>query len=143
MDKADPKQASRIRRQYSTSVVGRMDHLRTADSVQGETPPAPEASSQHDKGPGRGKNVLLTGGTGFVGDLLTKKYLERTDCNLWILSRPVGGVPAKDRILDRIDPSDHHRIRVLEGDLTPAIDEDADDSNNTPVSYTHLTLPTN
>jgi len=82
----------------------------------------------NDTGPGRGTNVFLTGGTGFLGDLLIRKYLERTDCSLWVLSRPMGGATAEERILDRFNPRDHHRIRVIAGDLGCAFDEGDDDS---------------
>lgn len=98
-----------------------------------DTKHAKESSRESDMGSGRGTNVFLTGGTGFVGDLLIKKYLERTNCNLWVLSRPVGGVSAEERILDRIDPGEHHRIKVLEGDLALAIDEDMDNGELSPA----------
>lgn len=93
-------------------------------------------------GEGKGKNVLLTGGTGFLGDLLIKTYLQRTDCNLWILSRPKNGFSAEDRILNRVNPEDHDRIRILEGDLGCHYDDRGndisaclglDDINNKPV----------
>lgn len=79
---------------------------------------------QSGAGPERGTNVFLTGGTGFVGALLIKKYLELTDCNLWVLSRPRGGVSAEARILDRINPQEHNRIRVIEGGLGQPDGED-------------------
>lgn len=130
MDKNDQKHADRVDQQLTTRVVGSRDHLRTPNGTPKETLPETEMRSCRDTGPGRGNNVLLTGGTGFVGDLLIKRYLERTNCNLWILSRPERGVPAKDRVLNRIDPRDHHRIRVLEGDLAWAAGQDGDDSRN-------------
>ncbi|MGD8921644.1 MAG: SDR family oxidoreductase [Candidatus Zixiibacteriota bacterium] len=79
-------------------------------------------------GPGTGTNVLLTGGTGFVGDLLIRKYLEQTECKLWVLSRPMGGATAEERILDRVRSKDHHRIRVISGDLSRALNGENKDS---------------
>lgn len=130
MYKDCPKHDHRVNRQSTAQVVGRQDRSQTANGIQDEGIPALEMRSRRDTDPGRGKNVLLTGGTGFVGDLLIKKYLKRTDCNLWILSRPARGVPASERILDRIESREHHRIRVLEGDLARDNGEDADDSSH-------------
>ena len=75
------------------------------------------------------KNVFITGGTGFVGDLLIKRYMQRTDCKLWVLSRARNGISASDRILSGIDNQYHGRIRVLEGDLGYGIDSNGNDNS--------------
>jgi nucleoside-diphosphate-sugar epimerase len=80
-------------------------------------------------GKNKGKNVLITGGTGFVGDLLIKSYLERTDCMLWVLSRARNSFSAGDRILSAVDRKYHDRIRVLEGDLGYCIDSKGNDTS--------------
>ncbi|MBD3169024.1 MAG: NAD-dependent epimerase/dehydratase family protein [candidate division Zixibacteria bacterium] len=89
----------------------------------------PELKNHYTTGDGRGKNVLLTGGTGFVGDLIIKRYLERTDCALWIISRPRGNISAKERILNRIDIQYHNRIKILEGELGRRVDDKGIDIN--------------
>lgn len=94
-------------------------------SIQRRNPDRPLSKRalrlENHPGPGTGTNVFLTGGTGFVGDLLIRKYLERTTCRLWVLSRPMGGATAEERILDRVKAQDHHRIRVMSGDLNCAV----------------------
>ncbi len=70
-----------------------------------------------------GKNLLITGVTGFVGGRLVKELLVRTDVNLYLLGRPKGGTKFDDRVGITND-----RVRYIEGDLTyPLVVEDEDD----------------
>jgi len=114
MSKEDPKQTKAKERPSPARAVERSSiQRRRMDGGKFEEAPL----SQKNQAPGTGTNVFLTGGTGFVGDLLIRKYLEQTNCKLWVLSRPMNGATAEERILDRVRPRDHHRIRVISGDL--------------------------
>lgn len=70
-----------------------------------------------------GKNLLVTGVTGFVGGRLIRKLLERTDVNLYLLGRSKGGTKFDDRVGILND-----RVRYIEGDLAnPNVVEDDTD----------------
>ncbi|GAB0089945.1 Fatty acyl-CoA reductase [Sergentomyia squamirostris] len=76
----------------------------------------------------RGKNVLLTGGTGFIGRLLVEKLLRVGVSMVYLVVRPKKTQVARQRveelaqgpIFDRlrlVDPNFTDRIHPLEGDL--------------------------
>ena len=62
-------------------------------------------------------NVLVTGGTGFLGDELIRRLCADTQAHLWVLSRATKAGSAADRILQRLDRRFHSRITILEGEL--------------------------
>ena len=70
----------------------------------------------------KGKTILITGGTGSLGNALTKKLLDNDVDQIRILSRN------EHKQIMMESKFDDDRIRFLIGDI--------------PVSYTHLTLPT-
>ena len=65
-----------------------------------------------------GCNVLVTGGTGFLGDGLIRRFCTDTDAHLWVLSRASKSGSAEERILGRLDRRFHPRITILEGELS-------------------------
>ncbi|HEX7087290.1 MAG TPA: SDR family oxidoreductase [Vicinamibacterales bacterium] len=64
-----------------------------------------------------GDNILVTGGTGFLGDELIRRLCKDTQAHLWVLSRASKDGTAAERILRRLDRRFHERVTVLEGDL--------------------------
>jgi len=90
------------------------------------------------------QSVLITGCTGFLGKVLLEKLLwERCNCHssgavvkLWLLVRPVRGMPAAERLKQLFESQAFHRLRrrlsdafddflkesvqIVEGDLTKA-----------------------
>ena len=77
-----------------------------------------------------GKNILLTGATGFLGIHLLREVLERTgeDTVVWCLLRGKGALTAERRLAEMLvyyfeknyRPLLGKRIRVVEGDITRA-----------------------
>lgn len=51
----------------------------------------------------RGANVLLTGGTGFLGKLFLEKLLRTCDPNIFVLVRPKKGKDVKTRFEEIFD----------------------------------------
>jgi nucleoside-diphosphate-sugar epimerase len=66
----------------------------------------------------QGDNVLVTGGTGFLGDELIRRLCSDTNAHLWVLSRSSKAGSPSDRILQRLDPQFRERVTILEGDLS-------------------------
>ena len=65
----------------------------------------------------QGDNILVTGGTGFLGDELIRRLCTDTTAHLWVLSRSSKAGSASDRILQRLDRRFHQRVTIVEGDL--------------------------
>lgn len=65
----------------------------------------------------QGDNVLVTGGTGFLGDELIRRLCTDTQAHLWVLSRASKAGSASDRILQRLDRGFHQRVTIVEGEL--------------------------
>lgn len=59
--------------------------------------------------------LLITGATGFLGKLLVRELLEKTDARLLLLGRGKGKVPFEERI--PIAPAHLDRVSFLTGDL--------------------------
>ena len=74
-----------------------------------------------------GKNIFLTGSTGFVGQSLLAEWLKKPNINLWVLLRPRGQTSALERLqklksdLSKREniplTSMEDRIHVVEGDI--------------------------
>ena|GEM_PF-3615861 len=126
----DIEHAAKSTRLSNSRVTSPTDDNKPSQGTQDGIQPAIKKGTGYATDPGIGTNVFLTGGTGFVGDLLIKRYLERTDCRLWVLARAKGGVTAEERILDRIDPREHHRIRVMVGDLGRPVDWESNNAES-------------
>jgi nucleoside-diphosphate-sugar epimerase len=60
-------------------------------------------------------NILLTGATGFLGKEVLRQLLDKTDYNIFILSRAKAGVPYNVRI--PLVTYDLSRITFIEGDI--------------------------
>lgn len=65
----------------------------------------------------QGDNVLVTGGTGFLGDELIRRLCTDTQAHVWVLSRASKAGSPSDRILQRLDRRFHQRVTILEGEL--------------------------
>lgn len=66
------------------------------------------------------KNILVTGATGFVGEFLCKKLLEKTEADLHLLVRGKGGLTPERRSEISFGKNEgwKGRIYVYEGDVT-------------------------
>ncbi|CAK1546368.1 unnamed protein product [Leptosia nina] len=88
----------------------------------------------------KGKSILITGGTGFVGKVLLEKLLR--DCSdvkaIYVLMRQKKGVPGEERLkelcnnkvfelLHKKDPSVFSKLKFLSGDI---LEEDLGLSND-------------
>ena len=77
-----------------------------------------------------GKNILLTGATGFLGIHVLRELIEQTgkDTVVWCLLRGKGGITAERRLTEMLvyyfeknyRPLVGKRIRLIEGDITGA-----------------------
>jgi nucleoside-diphosphate-sugar epimerase len=81
-----------------------------------------------DNGSGGGRQVLLTGATGFLGMEVLARLLERSDRDVLCLVRADGQAAAEERldgVLAKLyrDPSPYRdRVRALPGDLTGGVE---------------------
>jgi nucleoside-diphosphate-sugar epimerase len=66
----------------------------------------------------QGDNVLVTGGTGFLGDELIRRLCADTNAHLWVLSRASKAGSPSDRILQRLAPRFRERVTIVEGELS-------------------------
>ena len=70
--------------------------------------------------------LLITGGTGFIGARLVRRWLSGSDARLTLLVRPHDSVPPAERVRRiLVDLGDENgaeefgdRLRIVEGDLT-------------------------
>ena len=84
---------------------------------------------------GLGKNILLTGATGFLGIHVLRELIEQTgkDTVIWCLLRGKGAITAERRLSEMLvyyfeknyRPLMGNRIRLIEGDITGAAIFDA------------------
>lgn len=68
------------------------------------------------------KNILITGGCGFIGHHLIDYLLENTDHNLFVIDKLSYASYGLDRLRD-IGALDHPKVRLFIYDLTSKIDE--------------------
>ena len=68
------------------------------------------------------KNILITGGCGFIGHHLVEYLLENTDHNLFILDKLSYASYGLNRLRD-IGAIDNSRVKLFIYDLTSKIDE--------------------
>ena len=90
-----------------------------------------------------GKNILLTGATGFLGIHVLRELIERTgkDTVIWCLLRGKGAVTAERRLSEMLvyyfeknyRPLIGKRIRLIQGDITQKEVFDAIITSGTPV----------
>ncbi|XP_074034259.1 fatty acyl-CoA reductase wat [Leptinotarsa decemlineata] len=74
----------------------------------------------------KNKNILLTGGTGFLGKMIIEKLLRTCDVNkIYVIVRPKKGLTPKERlqklfeepVFEKVRSSNIKKILILEGDL--------------------------
>jgi len=112
---AEPEEKTEDISTYDYSAIDKLLAGNTIEALQGEPQPL-------------GKNIILTGATGFLGIHVLRDLLEMTpeDTTLWCLLRSRGTLTAERRLSEMLVyyfPKNYRtligsRIRVVEGDIT-------------------------
>jgi thioester reductase-like protein len=86
-----------------------------------------------------GKAVFMTGAGGFLGRYILARYLQRDDCDLFLLENgPFCARLAKFVEAAAPDPAKRARVRILEGDITkPDLGLDAPARDEVRARVTH------
>ena len=85
------------------------------------------------------KNVLLTGGAGFIGHLVVKEILSNTDWNITVIDRLsyAGKLDRINDVLKEVGEESHNRVKFFYHDLKAETHEERENITKPSQSNKH------